>query len=81
MLELVKNEPIWSSHLDPNTNEVYFFNRKTDEKVFEKPKDYDGHYIIGEGATSKTKSEDIAIYERTFGDFSKKFCTPLELAD
>ena len=80
MFAQVKSEPMWSSQLDPDTNEVYFLNRKTEERVKEKPKDYDGHYVIGEGATSQTKTEDKAIYDRTFGDFSKKFCTPLELA-
>lgn len=56
-----------------------FFNRVTKESVAEKPSDYDGHYVIGEAASSR-KTDQVAkkIYERTFGDMSKIFCTPLE---
>ena len=46
-----------------------------------KPRDYDGHYVIGEAAAKKKGSDDQVkkIYDRTFGDMSKMFCTPMDL--
>ena len=84
MLDEIKSEPVWSSYLDPeDETTVLFYNRVTKESVTEKPKDYDGHYVIGEGAVKDSDNKDAVakkIYERTFGDMSKLFCTPLEAA-
>jgi len=52
--------------------QVIFVNRKTGHQSPTKPKDWDGHYIIGQGPT---KDPD---YLKTFGDYSKMFCTPLD---
>ena len=87
MLDEIKSEPVWSSYLDPeDETTVLFYNRVTKESQAEKPADYDGHYVIGEAAASKkpgSKEDAVAkkIYERTFGDMSKMFCTPLEQAE
>lgn len=83
MLKDIKSEPVWSSYLDPEDGTtVLFFNRVTKASVDEKPRDYDGHYVIGE-QTARQKEDQAAkkIYERTFGDMSKMFCTPLEQAE
>ena len=86
MLDEIKSEPVWSSYLDPeDETTVLFYNRVTKESVREKPVDYDGHYVIGEAAAQQRpggKEDTVAkkIYERTFGDMSKMFCTPLEQA-
>ena len=48
MLDNIKNEPVWHSYLDEETNEVQFYNRVTKVSQREKPKDYDGFYVIGE---------------------------------
>lgn len=87
MLDEIKNEPVWSSYLDPeDETTVLFFNRMTKESVSAKPKDYDGHYVIGEASASRklgTKEDARAkqIYDRTFGDMQRMFCTPLEAAN
>lgn len=73
LLSDIKSDPKWSSHLDDDTGKIYFFNRLTKERCSSKPADYDGHYIIGE--TKNKQSE----YENTFGDFGKKFCTPMDI--
>lgn len=83
MLNDIKSEPVWSSYLDPEDGTtVMFFNRVTKVSVSDKPNDYDGHYVIGE-QTARQKEDQAAkkIYERTFGDMSKMFCTPLEQAE
>jgi len=83
MLQDIKSEPVWSSYLDPeDETTVLFYNRVTKKSVGEKPADYDGHYVIGD-QSSRQKEDKAAklIYERTFGDMSKMFCTPLETAD
>ncbi len=83
MLNNIKNEPVWHSHLDEETNEVLFYNRVTKSSQVEKPKDYDGFYVIGESSTEakKAKTVEQTIYDRTFGNMSKRFCTPMEMAD
>ena len=50
-------------------------NRKTGEKCTEQPDSWDGHYIIG-----STARKDLE-YDRTFGDFTQKFCTKIDDAD
>ena len=82
LLDNIKNEPVWHSYLDDETNEVHFYNRVTKEAQKEKPKDYDGYYVIGEQSNeaTKAKTDEQTIYDRTFGDMSKRFCTPMELA-
>ena len=48
MIEDLKNEPVWSSYLDPDDGTtVLFYNRLTKESVSEKPVDYDGFYVVG----------------------------------
>ena len=76
MLTDIKSEPVWSSHLDDDTGKVYFFNRVNKARVDKKPENFDGHYVIGE----TTAKVDNSIYENTFGDLSKKFCTPMDKA-
>ena len=79
MLSEIKSEPVWSSYLDPeDETTVLFYNRVTKESQKTKPADYDGHYVIGEGAAKKEDSVAAKIYNRTFGDMTKMFFTPLE---
>lgn len=80
MLSEIKSEPVWSSYLDPEDEiTVLFYNRVTKESQSIKPVDYDGFYVIGEAAPGKKKDSEAAkIYNRTFGDMTKMFCTPLE---
>ena len=72
LFDEVKNEKKWSSHLDEETGKIYFFNELTRKRVEEKPADYDGEYVIGE-----QRRFDEMKYNRI--DFTKQFCTPLEL--
>lgn len=84
MLSEIKSEPVWSSYLDPeDETTVLFFNRVSKESRKMKPVDYDGFYVIGEQAAmaKKEDTEAAKIYNRTFGDMTKMFCTPLEAAD
>jgi len=82
LLSELKSEPVWSSYLDPEDDTtVMFYNRVTKQSVAEKPKDFDGHYVIGEAARKPVDSVAKKIYERTFGDMTKMFCTPLEAAE
>ena len=57
LLDNIKNEPVWHSYLDDETNEVHFYNRVTKEAQKEKPKDYDGYYVIGEQSNEATKAK------------------------
>ena len=66
--------PVWSSHFDEDTGEVYFYNRLTDESLWEKPADFDGYEIMKGLKAKKANS----IYQRTFGGAS--YSTPLEVA-
>lgn len=53
LLDEIKNEPVWSSYLDPeDETTVMFYNRVSKESVAQKPSDYDGHYVIGEAAAT-----------------------------
>ena len=82
MIEDLKNEPLWSSYLDPEDGiTVLFYNRLTKESVSEKPVDYDGFYIVGEQLASHNKNASKQLYDKTFGDIGKMFTTPLELAN
>ena len=61
MLDEIKNEPVWSSYLDPeDETTVLFYNRITKESVKEQPADYDGFYVIGENAASNGAKDDVA---------------------
>ena len=70
LLDDLKNEPVWSSYRDEDTEEVRFYNRITKQSQAEKPKDFDGYYVVGElqNEGQKRKREENSIYERTFGD-------------
>ena len=48
LLDDLKNEPVWSSYRDEDTQEVRFYNRITKQSQTEKPKDFDGYYVVGE---------------------------------
>lgn len=52
---------------------MYFLNAITKQRVQEKPKDYDGEYVIGE----KSARDKVEKYGNI--DFTKRFCTPLEV--
>ena len=82
MIEDLKNEPVWSSYLDPEDGTtVLFYNRLTKESITEKPADYDGFYVVGESAVNQKKDSSKQLYDKTFGDIGKMFTTPLELAN
>lgn len=62
------DEPIWSSHLDEDSGEVYYYNRLSRASVWVKPKDFDGYDILsGQGAMRNGDAESREAYERTFG--------------
>lgn len=71
MLADIKNEPNWQSLIDDETGLVYFYNRVTKQRRENKPADFDGLYVIGDNIKKDQE------YENTFGDFGKKFCTPM----
>ena len=52
-----------------------FTNKKTGHSQAEKPASWDGEYIIGEGP-----QRDV-LYDKTFGDFTQRFCTKMEEPD
>ena len=82
MLNDIKSEPVWSTYLDPeDETTVLFYNRVTGKSQQEKPKDWDGHYIIGQQQAVQQDSVAKKLFDRTFGDMSKMFCTPLEVAN
>lgn len=59
MLDEIKNEPVWSSYLDPeDETTVMFYNRVSKTSVAQKPVDYDGHYVIGEAAATSKGARD-----------------------
>ena len=72
LFDQVKNEKKWSSHLDEDTNKIYFYNRVTKESTFSKPTDYDGDYIIGQKGKSSVETYSTM-------HFTKRFCTPMDL--
>lgn len=45
-IEDIKNEPIWSSHYDEDSGEIYYFNRLTKKSQWDKPKNFDGYEIM-----------------------------------
>jgi hypothetical protein len=67
----MKAEPTWSTELNEE-GKVVFKNRRTGDESHNKPKDWDGEYIIGQ---ERPKDN---LYERTFGDFTQKFCTKFD---
>ena len=69
-LTQVKDDPLWSSHLDEETGDVFYYNRVTRQSQWTKPKGFDG-YDIAAGRPQKRDNE----YTRTFADFR---ATPLE---
>jgi hypothetical protein len=57
-LKEIKEEPVWSSYLDPEDGStVLFYNRLTEQSQTTKPDDYDGFYVIGE--QQKPKQKDL----------------------
>lgn len=66
-------DPIWSTHYDEESGEIYYYNRLTKKSQWDRPKNFDGYEIMrGQGAIIDKNSE----YYRTFhvaGEEATKF--------
>lgn len=84
-LDDMKNEdqgPIWSAHYDEDAGEIYYFNRKTNDSQWERPKNFDGYEIMtGKNAKRYGDQSSREDYERTFGITFAQATMPLSAND
>ena len=65
-VDQIKNDPVWSSHIDQTSGKVYYYNRITNKSEWKKPKNFDGVDL---------KERLDNEYTRTFRTFK---ATPIE---